>query len=871
MLLGAGGSAETVYIDDVFSTYVYKGDGGSARTISNGIDQLGKGAMTWIKNRNSSQDNVLVDSERGPTKRLVSNGTGQESTDSSVVHSFKSTGFRIGNSDKVNNSSYTYSSWSFRKQEGFFDIVTYSGTGSTQSVAHSLGTTPGFIMVKALDSGENWSCYHQGADSSAPEDYNIYLNQDENKKNNQSAWNDTAPSSTHFTVKSDAEVNGNGTNYVAYLFAGSASTASTARSVDFDGNDYLSIPVNNSDFDWAADGSLTIEAWVNMDNITGQTYNSIINRWGGSGTYSFGLDVKNNGNLFFYRGNGSSITTHESSGVTINVGQWYHIAVVKDGTTGRFFINGRGCGTFSWNEAFTNSTSISLNLGNLSDGNSYPIDGRISNARFVNGQALYTTSFRPSTEPLTTTSQSATASNVKLLCCNNSSTTGSTVTPGTISANGDPTASTDNPFLDSAGYTFGGSGDQNIIKCGSYIGNGSSDGPTINLGWEPQWILFKNVTTSSGRDWCIVDSIRGAIAGSGSVRQLRPNENNSEGNATAVSIEPTGFKITDSNAHYNENGETIIYTAIRRPDGYVGKPAEAGTDVFTIDLAGVNSGDPSWVSNFPVDMQFIKDRNGTTYNYFLSSRLTHSRYLTMSTSQAQISNSVYTHDYMDGWGNYSGASNITSWMWKRGAGFDVVCYEGDGVSGRSILHSLNAVPQMIWCKNRETTDIWTNGHFGTNGGTNPWHYRLRGNSSTAQEDYASAWNDTAPTSSHFTVGNHEGVNTSGEDYVAFLFTSISGISKLGYYDGSNSEQTITVGFQPRFLMIRRTDDGNDWMILDTFRGWASGNDAKLRWNETNAQDTDDDFGAPTSTGFTLAGNLGFSNVSGGKFIYYAHA
>ena len=146
MLLGVSPGGAT-YIEDVFSTYVYKGNGGSSRTISNGIDQLGKGAMTWIKNRNGNEDNILVDSARGATKRLVSNGTGQESTDSSVVHSFKSTGFRIGNSDKVNNSSYTYSSWSFRKQAGFFDVVTYSGTGSTQSVAHSIGTTPGFINV----------------------------------------------------------------------------------------------------------------------------------------------------------------------------------------------------------------------------------------------------------------------------------------------------------------------------------------------------------------------------------------------------------------------------------------------------------------------------------------------------------------------------------------------------------------------------------------------------------------------------------------------------------------------------------------------------------------------------------------------------
>ena len=121
-------------------------------------------------------------------------------------------------------------------------------------------------------------------------------------------------------------------------------------SAHFDGTgDYLSMPVNNSDYDWAADGSLTIEAWVNMDDIDGQTYNSIINRWGGSGTYSFGLDVKSNGNLFFYRGNGSTITTHESSGATIAINTWYHVAVVKDGTTGRFFINGTARGTFTWN------------------------------------------------------------------------------------------------------------------------------------------------------------------------------------------------------------------------------------------------------------------------------------------------------------------------------------------------------------------------------------------------------------------------------------------------------------------------------------------------------------------------------------------
>ena len=91
LMLGVGASKKT-YLDDVFSTFLYKGTG-SSQTISTGIDQSGKGALTWIKERSGTQDNILVDSERGPTKRLVSNGSGAQSTDNSVVSAFNSSGF----------------------------------------------------------------------------------------------------------------------------------------------------------------------------------------------------------------------------------------------------------------------------------------------------------------------------------------------------------------------------------------------------------------------------------------------------------------------------------------------------------------------------------------------------------------------------------------------------------------------------------------------------------------------------------------------------------------------------------------------------------------------------------------------------------
>tara|TARA_Y100001938_G_C7978456_1_gene373048 strand:- start:282 stop:920 length:639 start_codon:yes stop_codon:yes gene_type:complete len=211
-----------------------------------------------------------------------------------------------------------------------------------------------------------------------------------------------------------------------------------------------------------------------------------------------------------------------------------------------------------------------------------------------------------------------------------------------------------------------------------------------------------------------------------------------------------------------------------------------------------------------------------------------------------------------------------SWQWKRHAGFEVVTYKGDGVLGHHIPHSLNKTVEMMWVKRRNSSENWQVYHKGLNGGTTPENYYLILNTND-EEDVYPVWNDTAPTSTHFTVGNYGGINGDGDDFIAMLFASVEGISKVGYYDGSNSSQTITTGFQPRFVIIRRANDQQDWVVLDTTRGWASGNDTRLELNNTSAGNNNTDFGAPISTGFTLEGGTAKCNASGGEFIYYAHA
>ncbi len=210
-------------------------------------------------------------------------------------------------------------------------------------------------------------------------------------------------------------------------------------------------------------------------------------------------------------------------------------------------------------------------------------------------------------------------------------------------------------------------------------------------------------------------------------------------------------------------------------------------------------------------------------------------------------------------------------MWKRHAGFDVVGYKGNG-SLKTVQHGLYRTPEMIWVKCRDANGVdWQVYHFGCNSGTNPSHYRLRLNTADSEDDNQAFWNDQAPNANAFYLGTASEVNGNNNHFCAFLFASVEGISKCGYYAGSSSVQTITTGFQPRFVIIKNVTESNDWWVLDTLRGWGVGNDEGLRINADNAQSNHDFGSGPTSTGFSLVGNDTSVNAASKNYVYYAHA
>ena len=850
-MLGVGAKKKT-YVDDVFSTYLWTGTGSSNTTITNNINLSSDGGLVWIKNRESAYGHGLFDTVRGVTKQIKSDSNGAESVEGNTLTTFLNNGFKVNGDILVNQSTKGMASWSFKKAKGFFDVVTWDGNGTAgRVISHSLGSVPGLIMIKSTTDATAWFTYHRDVGAEK------YLLLNESNAVADQTWfmNDTAPTSTGFSVGSSNNVNGSGRSYVAYVFAGGESTAATARSVAFDGSNRMYI--TDSD-DWTLGQTYTIEGWFKTTSSSAQ--NIVSQRTNSSNGWYIRFDSGSN-RLIFQDGSEQANSTSNSVNPD---GIWYHFAWVVNSGTGKWYINGEDHTSYvtgSFNQNTDHGGSLAIASWDP-HGSSYNVNGSISNLRIVKGTAVYTSPFKAPTEPLTN------ITNTKLLCCNNSSVTGSTVIPSgaSITANNSPTASTDSPFDDPAAFTYGDS-EKGIIKCGSYVGSGDSDGPEINLGWQPQWLIIKN--TSEAKSWKLLDSMRGIVTGDMEAEMQPDNSNAEHTGADRVDLTSTGFKLKTTSPIYNGDGDTYIYTAIRRPDGYVGKPVEAGTDVFAMDTGGDVSVIPNFDSGFPVDFAMTRQTNSAT-QWYTAARLISGKYLHTDENASAQNLSNFSFDSSAGWSKNQNNSDWQSWMWKRGAGFDIVTYAGSG-QGTTELHSLNAVPEMIWVKCRSSAHDWAVYHKGLNGGTNPEQKYLMLNSSAAEVDNSNRWNDTAPTATTFTVGGNDSVGNTGDNYIAMLFSSVAGISSVGSYNGSNSTLQITTGFQPRLVIIKRYTASQGWVLVDS----VSGDGKFFSLHGTDAAATEDllDF---NSTGFELtAGSAGGSvvkvNGSGESFIYYAHA
>lgn len=640
MLLAAE-AGEKIFVEDVFSTYIYTG--GADQFIINNINLADKGGLVWIKARNTTDPHSLFDTDRGVNRKLVSNSTAASTLVSNSLTNFINGGFRVGGGDgAVNSFGGFYGSWTFRKSPKFFDIVTYTGNGTSQNIAHNLGSVPGMIIVKRTDSiaaSSWWAVYHR---SLANPNNNFLRLDSTNAQADYGGAFISGVSSTSFTVSDSGAINISGGTYVAYIFA------------------------------------------------------------------------------------------HDTT----------------------------------------------------SDG---------------------------------------------------------------------------------------------IIQCGSYTGNGSSEGPVINLGWEPQWVLIKQTNTST-YSWMLMDNMRGMrVAGTDAF--FTPNFSDPEYSVQLIDPTATGFSPNTTLADVNASGSTYIYMAIRR--GPMRAPT-LGTDVFKPD-ASTSTGGTFVSTGFPVDAQLTGRRFGADHLFvdklrFASSNTTQGgRYLQTSTTNAETTGDTSRYwrnvgyDYPQ---NLASQSNVIYSFRRAPSFFDVVCYTGTGVYDTPVRHNLGVPPELIIVKSRSLSG--TDWPVRCSALTFP-QFQITFLNKADALIFSGSYFVGTPTATTFNVDGSGGfpvLNQSGQTYVAYLFASCAGVSKVGSYTGNGSSQTINCAFSAgaRFVMIKRTDGAGDWYVWDTARGIISGNDPHLSLNTAAEEVTSDDTIDPNSTGFIVnqvsATNV---NVNTATYIYLAIA
>ena len=411
---------------------------------------------------------------------------------------------------------------------------------------------------------------------------------------------------------------------------------------------------------------------------------------------------------------------------------------------------------------------------------------------------------------------------------------------------------------------FGPDGDQDIIKCGSYTGDGSTDGSKqVELGWEPQWLLIKQ-SSGGTNNWQLYDTMRGIVTGTNSgqskVSGLYPNNSDPEDlNLSRLTVNQTGFSPSTADGSVNASGATYIYMAIRR--GPLAQP-ESGTEVFE-PVYSNNGPVPTFRTGFPVDLTIHTPTSGA--DKFVATRLLGQTRLRTNTTGAEDAQTEHEFDYMNGSISYANLSGYIGWNWKRAPGFcEILTYSGNSTAGRTVSHNLGVAPEMMWVKKRSGAESWAVYHK-LYGGT---HF-ARLNQTGAFESNSNVWDNTNPTASVFTVDQDTEVNQSGQTYIAYLFATVAGVSKVGSVSHTSGSATnVDCGFTSgaRFILLKVADSSGSWFVYDTARGIVAGNDARLKLDSSAAENTGNDDIDPLSSGFTIT-----STVSTGSYIFYAIA
>ena len=431
-------------------------------------------------------------------------------------------------------------------------------------------------------------------------------------------------------------------------------------------------------------------------------------------------------------------------------------------------------------------------------------------------------------------------------------------------------------------------------RIGSYIGNGSANGPYIYTGFEPAWILIKNVTTN-GKYWYIYDNKRSTTKSLGKELYANTTDREYDYDSTGRLVaDSNGFHVASTESGINTSGATMIFMAIAaNPD--TTEPTKANsfkTKLYT----GTGSTHAITGLGFKPDFIWTKNRDTTDSSALVDSVrgiVSPAPYLasdatTASATSTNMPTSVQDNGYtITGAGGRTNTSgeDYVSWNWKGAdhdrnlaaintdgdipsvvsanpaAGFSIVKWTASSTASDTIGSGLGGTVEFLITKKLNGSRDW-----------HVWHKDLPNNGYLSLNSAAA---ESTPNGNRATVTNNNtfiAESTSGDSMIAYCWREISGYSSIGTYTGNGSATgpTVTTGFEPSWVILKCISSGStNWRIIDSARDTTNPRSGYLNADTNSAEETAYDQVNFLSNGFQLATTDTSINGNGNSHIYVA--
>ena len=611
----------------------------------------------------------------------------------------------------------------------------------------------------------------------------------------------------------------------------------------------------------------TFSAWFKRGNINADC---MIFSASSNSSNLFYLQVRkdSNSNVVTVTWRQGSATTR---GLTTNAvfrdsSSYYHVVLACDTTQSsasdrlKLYINGSEVTSFSLDNRSTISQSSDLivNSANLHTIGAYSyslsayLDGYLAEVNFIDGTQLAASSFGETKEGIWIPK--------------------------------DPT-----------GLTYGTNGFRlpftetttaNGFNTVTYSGNGATQS-VEGVGFKPDMVWLKS--RSATYDHVITDSVRGVST------ELIPNKTDAETTQSGldlISFDNDGFTLKlGTSTSYNNSSQTYVgwcwgggtndktYTVTVVSDsGNKYRFDGHGTSSITLELTEGATYTFNYPSGHPLRFSTTSDGThggGSEYTTGVTYVSSTQVKITVASGAPTLYYYCSLHSGMGGQINtnttdaptHAEGTILSRVKPNADYGFSIVSYTGTG-SNATVGHGLGVAPKIIIIKDRGDTSTWI---VYTEPTGNNNLLVLAGNTAASS---TTNFQSTDPTSSVFSISGGGAVGGSSSPYIAYCFADVTGYQKAGTYtgNGSASGPTVTTGFRPSWVLIKRTDSSGEWIILDTTRDTDGSLNTLLYPSLSNAEGATSLGGiTPSATGFQVTSTLSDVNASGGTFIYLAIA